>query len=165
MIQLSASAIAAHPLMSLLKTPPTHAKLVGHRYIRPLDGVLVGSALIGSMIEAIYAFGTLDANSNFVPSTVVQALTTALGTTSPSSSSSSSTIGGTVVAASASMDGIDANERHAAVTNLVGAGVVPTPGTPHVPLTVASKKAGDFKECDLDAVISVYNPQLEGTVV
>lgn len=51
------------------------------------------------------------------------------------------------------------------IQNLVGAGIVPTPGNPSVPLSTPTKKLGDWKGCDLDAVFSVIDSRLAGTVV
>jgi|GEM_PF-3901710 len=51
------------------------------------------------------------------------------------------------------------------IQNIVGAGIVPTPGNPSVPLPMPSKKLGDWKGCDLDAVFSVIDSRLAGTVV
>lgn len=154
MIALHQSTIDAHPLMSQLRTPPTHALAVFKRYAHLPAGVVLPPAyeitIRDNTIEAIYAYGTVDAMGNFVPQTAVEcvhAMVDLTGYTSPPCNLAA-----------------DADKKAAAARNLLDPGVAPTPGAPHIPLVVPSK-LNDFKECDLDAVVAFFDERLQGDVV
>lgn len=51
------------------------------------------------------------------------------------------------------------------IQNIIGAGIVPTPGNPSVPFPMPNKKLGDWKGVDIDAVFSVIDSRLAGTVI
>ena len=158
MIELSADAVAAHPLMSQLKNPPTHAKAISIRHARSFASVVlpVGSAQQGNFVDAIYAFGAIDASGAFIPSALVPAVTVAIGLTPPVASADATT--------SVTFDDVDPAQQARAIANLIGAGVVPTPGAPHQATSVPAKQADSFRECDLDAYVSFYHHRLRGAV-
>jgi hypothetical protein len=66
---------------------------------------------------------------------------------------------------SLTMSSTDSVNTQSALENLFNAGVVPTPGNPTSATTVATKKAGDFKSVDVDAVVAGINAVLAGSVV
>ena len=156
MIQLAASVVANDPLLSQLKVPPTHAKAIVRRYVLVPAGCTLPSGYANvaanNTVEALYAYGTLDATSGaFVPTPAVVAVHTMVdltGYTSP-----------------AVFITPDAENKLAAAKNLLNPQVVPTPGDPQTAITVLSKKPHDFKEVDLDALVAQWDVRLLGTVV
>ena len=152
MILLNDSVIASHPIFSHVKTPPTHAKIIGRKGPTTITGSFMHDSLNGSwaenLIEALYAFGTVE-DGIFVPSTIPStAVHTVVDNTEYDSTAEDSLLA-----------------KMSARNHLRNAGVSPDPNDPTKAKSTPSKKQDDFKNCDLDAYFSIADQRLLGTVV
>lgn len=126
---------------AFLAVPPTHALLLW-RHIGPAE------------VSAIYAFGNLDGDGNFIENQFTNLYRT------PEKNE-----GFYRAPVQLREDMPNALGIHDALGNLLNAGVAPNPTNPTEAVSVPNKKAGEAKIVDFDAVFAFYVPELNGTVI
>jgi hypothetical protein len=107
------------------------------------------------MIEAVYAYGTLDSTGSFIPVQLPDAVIHA---------QADITDYATVYAGHPRVPDRSVPNT-AALAALRSAGVAPNPSNATETISVPNKKADDFKVCDLDVYFSFIDPRLSGTYV
>jgi hypothetical protein len=154
MIQLAPSDAYAH-----LAKPPTHAKIAFLGRCFPIVGMPIPPGLQGMIslerVYVVYALGTLDAGA-FVAHAHVNPVEFSVDLTDYS-------------AMEAAFEGdprpASFAERTSAARALLGKDVAPTPGAAHVARAAVGKPAGQFRDEDVDAIASHFEPRLAGTVM
>lgn len=164
MIRLDDSVIEQHPTWKHYKTPPTHAKLfMRHIVFLPpglpgFDGGAHTARQDG--IHAYYAFGTLNDAGEFVCASYCEPVHTAADMTDYGNHPVNE-----FVQSQFGQHYVEKLAKTAALKNLRGAGVVPTPGQPHVATEMPAAVEDDFCTYDLDVYFSHFDPRLKGEAI
>ena len=132
-----------------------------------------------SHLQFVYSYGTLDAAGNFIDDREIAPVHLALPTETwdtafaeeaPAlvASSAATPEENLAMAAALKLRTSEYTRRkniHAAVANLLSAGVAPTAGNPHVHTVVPTKKQADFRDSDADAVFAAHYESVLGTPI
>jgi hypothetical protein len=158
MIKLATSNLYSH-----LVDVPTHAERCFMNVVLKPSGMTVAPEHVGNLtldrVTAYYVLGTLETDGSFTPCPYVSIIETMLDMGEPQNLSESA------VPQIVKDQHLINTQRIAAAKNVLGAGVIPTPSSPHVPIDCPTKKQNDFRSCDLDAYFAVFDTRLLGTVV